>query len=87
MSKELNILSIDFDFFQVADVDTIRYYYPDGFDLPTELSTLVWNSRYSIPQYREVLEKVQVDKENLTELKLLLIALSLGMDYNKLVRI
>lgn len=72
MDKELNILSIDFDFFQIVDVDTIRYYYPDGLDLPSELSSLVWNSRYSIPQYRKVLEKVQVDKNHLAELKLLL---------------
>lgn len=45
--SRLKVLSIDFDFFQDVDAHTMRYYYPDGVDLPTNLSTIVWGSKYS----------------------------------------
>lgn len=48
LNRKLRVLSIDFDFFQNVDKDTMRYCYPDGVDLPTHLSTIVWGSKYSI---------------------------------------
>lgn len=41
MSK---VLSIDFDFFQEVDKETLNEY-PDGCDLSTKLSEIVWGSR------------------------------------------
>jgi hypothetical protein len=45
--KELNILSIDFDFFQnVKKVKTLLHCYPDGVDLPSQITAITWASRY-----------------------------------------
>lgn len=44
--KPLNVLSIDFDFFQTADADTMNFYYPDGIDLPPEITTVTWSGHY-----------------------------------------
>lgn len=41
----MNVLSIDWDFFQEADKDTLKKY-PDGLDLGRELSEIVWGVRY-----------------------------------------
>lgn len=44
--RPFRVLSIDFDFFQETTADTVRYYYPDGVDLSTKLSEIVWSSKY-----------------------------------------
>lgn len=46
-TRSLKVLSIDFDYFQNVNADTIRSCYPDGIDLPTELSTIVWSGYYA----------------------------------------
>ena len=33
--QKLRVLSIDFDYFQVVDKDTVQSCYPDGIDLDT----------------------------------------------------
>lgn len=50
MKNALNILSIDFDFFQIVDNDTLLTCYPDGHDLPTDLSKIIWSQYYANPQ-------------------------------------
>ena len=45
MKKELNVLSIDYDFFQTVDIDTLATCYPDGHDLPTEIANVIWATR------------------------------------------
>lgn len=45
-----SILSIDFDYFQDVPDPSAFQSYPDGIDLPTELSTIVWASKYSFDQ-------------------------------------
>lgn len=63
--KSLKILSIDFDFFQDVTRDDL-YMYPDGIDLPTEISTLVWQTKYlSYPE----LEKIKVDDKKIEKMK------------------
>ena len=42
----MNILSIDFDYFQSVTKEQLRLY-PDGIDNETSLSEIVWGSRYS----------------------------------------
>ena len=61
-----NVLSIDFDYFQEIPRDTLPAF-PDGIDLPLELSNLVWASRYMC--YSEQFQKVQFDNENFSLLK------------------
>lgn len=57
----MNVLSIDFDYFQVVDKDILKDY-PDGIDLPTELSEIVWGSKYA---YSSDIEKVTVNQNEL----------------------
>lgn len=70
MSRELTVLSIDFDFFQVVDKHTILNYYPDGVDLPTELTEFIWGSHYNSPraEEREKLLRVNIDRQLLIDL-------------------
>lgn len=44
---KLKVLSIDFDFFQNVSKPVLTQYYPDGIDLSTNLSKIVWGSKYS----------------------------------------
>lgn len=39
--RPINILSIDFDYFQNVDSKTLLMHYPDGIDLPEELSRFI----------------------------------------------
>lgn len=64
-----NILSIDFDFFQVVDKETIMDCYPDGIDLPTRMSTMIWKNYYENPRTSEPLSKVSVDQEKIEKVK------------------
>lgn len=63
---KMNVLSIDFDFFQQVTSDTIALCYPDPVDLPTTVSAFVWGSRYS--QNEDELLSVKTDNDKLTEL-------------------
>lgn len=47
--RPINILSIDFDYFQNVDSKTLLMHYPDGIDLPEELSRFIWASHYANP--------------------------------------
>ncbi len=42
----MNVLSIDFDYFQNTDVECLRHCYPNGIDRTAEESIKVWNSFY-----------------------------------------
>lgn len=52
MSK-VRILSIDFDYFQDTTRETVLKCYPDGIDLPTEITCVIWMNSYckSSPSY------------------------------------
>ena len=67
MPKTLRVLSVDFDFFQRVNVETLMYCYPDGIDLPPDLTTITWASHYNFQADR--LKKVTVDRKRLTQLK------------------
>ena len=62
-NRTLNVLSIDFDFFQIVDTATIFECYPDGVDLPTKITEITWANHYQIPYKdgREQLLRVTVD--------------------------
>lgn len=57
----MNILSIDFDFFQNIPYDVLSKY-PDGIDLPQEVSNLVWASRLCC--YESDFRRVCFDNDN-----------------------
>lgn len=42
----MKILSIDFDFFQNTTKELVKFYYPDGADLGTRMSQIIWATRY-----------------------------------------
>lgn len=65
--KKLRVLSIDFDFFQDVDKDTLCECYPDGIDLSTDLSCIVWASRYA-NDLDERLKQVSINKHLLDDL-------------------
>lgn len=68
MKKVLQVLSVDYDLFQIVTVDTIEKHYPDGIDLTDELSKVVWRSHYSEPDGLEDLLNVKTDRHLLSEL-------------------
>lgn len=41
------VLSIDFDYFQEVTEDTVKKYYPDGCDLPSKITSVVWSPKYN----------------------------------------
>lgn len=45
--NDVKILSIDWDYFQNVKKEIIRKCYPDGIDMPTDLSTIIWASKYA----------------------------------------
>lgn len=65
--KKLRVLSIDFDFFQDVDKDTMVKCYPDGIDLSTELSCIVWANRYA-NNLSEELKQVSINNDLLNDL-------------------
>lgn len=68
MKTKLNVLSIDFDYFQNVDYDTLAYY-PDGNDLGTEFSKYIWAIHYAHPTEGKEILKVEVDKEKLERIQ------------------
>ena len=64
----LKVLSIDFDFFQNVNRETLNHY-PDGVDLSTELSKAVWAGKYvSLCKESEMIKNVTVDMLRLSQL-------------------
>lgn len=70
--KDVRLISIDFDFFQKVDKDTIGSYYPDGVDLSTDLSKMVWTGYYVHPNTKKKLEAVTCDEDALNTMKSIL---------------
>ena len=64
-----NILSIDFDFFPIAEEYTILEHYPDPIDLPTNCSTQVWAIHYAHWEGNEKLLEIAVYWEKIDEIK------------------
>lgn len=64
MKKKPRILSIDFDYFQDTERDTVVKYYPDGIDLPYPLSSIVWTNVYakSCPGYDDI-QRVKINND------------------------
>lgn len=69
MPKTGNILSIDFDFFQKVNEETIQSCYPDGIDLPMDITKLIWIAHYGNPRSRKKLIQVIPDKDNINMLR------------------
>ncbi len=65
----LHVLSIDFDLFQNVDEDTVAFFYPDGIDLPTDLSSLVWMSRYITTGGQKRMKNITANTKMLKALK------------------
>lgn len=68
----LRVLSIDFDYFQTVDANTLRRCYPDGVDLPTSLSVMAWSSYYANPDTERLLYDVEVDYDEIELMQKLL---------------
>lgn len=68
--RPYRILSIDFDYFQDVTMHTVKNFYPDGVDLPSEVTAVVWSKVYSKhhPGYQEI-QDVSVNQELLKQAK------------------
>lgn len=66
--KNINILSIDFDYFNDVDSKTLMMHYPDGIDLPEELSSFIWANHYANPYSEKELLNVKIKQDKLDEL-------------------
>ena len=73
MKKTFNVLSIDFDYFQDVDEDTIVNCYPDGKDLPSELTMMTWMTHYADERCYDKLMEIGIDAENLENIKYILL--------------
>lgn len=73
--NSFRILSIDFDYFQDTTENTVKQYYPDGVDLPSNLTSVIWSSVYSknSPGY-EAIQNVKVNQELLNQAKNLILS-------------
>ena len=69
MNNIFKILSIDFDFFQNVDRNMLSIY-PDGIDLPPDLSGMVWASHYmnSVTSDGRTIDDVAIDIANLWDM-------------------
>lgn len=67
-TKTLNVLSIDFDFFQTVEETVIKEHYPDGVDLPTELTIFTWGSHYANKNCEQLIRNVGINETRLNEL-------------------
>lgn len=65
--RPINILSIDFDYFQNVDSKTLLMHYPDGIDLPEELSRFIWLNHYANPYAEKELLNVKIKQDKLNE--------------------
>lgn len=72
MKNKLRVLSIDFDFFQKVDLETILNYYPDGIDLPTSMSTLIWSTRYKNIKTKQQITKVKINEKKFKDIQKIL---------------
>jgi len=68
MKDALNILSIDFDYFQKVDPETL-YCYPDGHDFGAEMSMMIWAGHYANKHESEKILKVEVDTDKIEKIK------------------
>lgn len=72
--KKINVLSIDFDYFQDVTKETLSDCYPDGIDLSTELSIFTWSGYYNNARTVKQLKKVGILKDELDYLKQILLS-------------
>lgn len=68
----MRILSIDYDYYQIVDVDTVRKYYPDGIDISTRLSSAVWAVRYADVNAKSAIASVKINSDEIEATKQLL---------------
>ena len=66
--KQINILSIDFDYFQNVPVNVLACNYPDGHDYEEILSNIVWVSIYGHPYISQQILDVTIKDDKLNEL-------------------
>ncbi len=60
--REVNVLSIDFDYFQDAPDYVIQNCYPPEYDGTTEQSIREWAKIYKIPELHKHLQKVKINQ-------------------------
>lgn len=85
MSQTLNVLSIDFDYFQKVSRDILLNDYPAGCDLSTELSIYTWSGYYNNPKSAKELQKVEILEDELNHLKKLLLSDCLSDDADVMI--
>lgn len=72
LSKKTDILTIDFDFFQLASADIFVSAFPHAFDLEPDMSASVWGRQLAL--HAGKLEEVSLYTEKLDQLKGILLS-------------
>jgi len=67
--KRVTVLSIDFDFFQKVDEDTLKHCYPDGVDVSTQVSKFTWAGYYTNLATAKKLSAVTTDDDKMKQMK------------------
>lgn len=65
MSHVFQVLSIDFDVFANLPDETYLSLYPDGIDVSTELSTIIWADRYANPYTKPDIRHITCNQKEL----------------------
>lgn len=66
--KKINVLSIDFDFFQKVTHEIIALHYPDGVDREIDEAMMIWGEILLDKEKRKIIESVKV---NINEIRVL----------------
>ena len=69
MNNTLNILSIDFDFFQKVPKETILQCFPDGHDFNIPLSNVIWISHYANEREWSKLLKIKASTKQIAHIR------------------
>lgn len=67
--EPLRVLSIDFDYFQNVDLNTLRISYPDGVDRSTSEANKKWNQIYKDSERKQLLDKVTINQTAIQKIK------------------
>ena len=65
--RPFHILSIDFDYFQKTTEELLATCYPDGHDLSTDISKLIWMGYYGDPKTANKMKQIRCDNQKVNQ--------------------
>lgn len=65
--RPFHVLSIDFDYFQKTTEELLAVCYPDGHDLPTDISKIIWMGYYGDPKTKDKMKQIRCDNQKVNQ--------------------